>query len=550
MNMLKRITSLLLVSLLAACGGGGDAGTSPFNQNTNSGASATADLILTLSAAQISNTGSATTMVTVTAVDANRNAIEGVPVTLTADSDAVLSGNPAATSADGTLTAKLNIGSNRGNRLITVTANAGGISKTATLQVVGTTIASVLVPAVIAPSTAGQVQYHVVDQAGNPLSGQAVQIVATGLTPAEATGTTGANGDFTFAYTSPAATGSYQITANIAGKSDLQTLQVQTTSTVPAVTATITSASVSANPSVVAVNTVGSEANRSEIRTLFLGANNLPIANVRVRFDLNGDVNSIGGKFTTGSTTLFSDANGVVTTAYVPGTRSSPTNGVSVRACYGKSEADPALVNCTTSKVVTLTVTSEPLGVTIGTNEQIIVNELTYVKKFIVSVADSAGNAKPDVNLVVSLDLPNYRKGYYALVGSKWTKQGTANIDGDAVVCANEDTNRNGVLESGEDKNNDGQLWPRKPDVIVSLLQSKTGADGTAVLQITYAKDHGSWVDALITVSASGVAGSEGRASYLSAPVPVDAASIANAGADPAYKFSPYGRSTSCLNPN
>ena len=73
---------------------------------------------------------------------------------------------------------------------------------------------------------------------------------------------------------------------------------------------------------------------------------------------------------------------------------------------------------------MTLTVTSEPLGVTIGTNETIIVNELTYIKKFIVSVADSAGVAKPDVNVVVSLDLPNYRKGQYVIVGTAWDKNG------------------------------------------------------------------------------------------------------------------------------
>ena len=119
----------------------------------------------------------------------------------------------------------------------------------------------------------------------------------------------------------------------------------------------------------------------------------------------------------------------------------------------------------------------------------------------------------------------------------------------DAAVCLNEDTNRNGVLESGEDTNNDGQLWPRKPDVIVSLLQSKTGSDGTAILQILYAKDHGSWVDALITVSASGVAGSEGRATYMAAPVPVDAASINNIAASPAFQVSPYGIAASCTNP-
>ncbi|HEY4958838.1 MAG TPA: Ig-like domain-containing protein [Caldimonas sp.] len=557
-KLMKILITTLAVALTASCGGGGgNAGTSPFGSGSGTGTGTgtgtsgaeTADLIVTVDSPQLANTGSGLATVSVTAIDASRNTIAGVPVVISADGNAVLALSGSTTGADGTLSAKLTIGSDRGNRLITVTATAGGITKTATVQVVGTTISSVLVPAVIAPSTAGQVQYHVVDQAGNPMSDQTVQIVAPNLTPTEFAGTTGANGDFVFDYTSAAATGAYTITANIGGKTDIQTLQVQTTSTVPPVATTIASASVSANPSVVAVNLAGSQVNRSEIRALFLGSNNLPIPNVRVRFDLNGDVNSIGGAFTTGTTILYSDANGVVTTAYVPGARSSPTNGVTVRACYGTSDTDPNLVNCTTSKLVTLTITAEPLGVTIGTNELIVVNELTYVKKFIISVSDAAGVAKPDVNLVVSLDLPIYRKGSYGKNTTQWFKQGLLST-GDSAICANEDTNRNGVLESGEDKNGDGQLWPRKPDVIVSLLQSKTGADGTAVLQVTYAKDHGSWVDALITVSASGVSGTEGRASYLLAPVPVDAASLTNLTIAPAYVNSPYGTSASCLNPN
>ncbi len=552
-KLLKILIAFAVLGVTAGCGGSGpDAGTPLFGSggaSSPTGTAAAADLIITSSAAQLPNTGSATATVSVAAIDANRNTIAGVPVSVSADANAVVSVSGAVTATSGTVTATVSAGADKGNRLITVTATSGGISKSTTIQVVGTTITSVLVPAVIAPSTAGQVQYHVVDQAGNAMSGQDVQILAPSLNPSLQSGTTGPNGDFVFDYTSPSATGAYTVTANIAGKSDVQTLQVQTTSTVPPVTVTIASASVSANPSVVPVNVVGSQANRSEIRALFLGANNLPVPNVRVRFDLNGDVNSIGGTFTTGSTTLYSDANGVVTTAYVPGTRSSPTDGVTVRACYGTSDTDPNLINCVTSKLVTLTVTSDPLGVTIGTNELIVVNELTYVKKFIVSVADSAGVAKPDVNLVVSLDLPMYRKGLYSLGTAAWFKSGPLS-SGDSAICANEDVNRNGVLESGEDINGDGQLWPRKPDVIVSLLQSKTQADGTAELQITYAKDHGTWVDALITVSASGVGGTEGRATYLVAPVPVDAASLTNKAIAPAYAVSPYGVSSSCSNPN
>ncbi|MDP9045397.1 MAG: hypothetical protein M3O01_11405 [Pseudomonadota bacterium] len=556
MTFSKLIGALCLGALLASCGGGGgSAGTSPLGTGGTTGTgttttATTADLLLTVSAAQLPNTGSGSVTVTATAVDASRNTLTNVPVALSVDGTGVLSSvSSANTGANGTVTASLGTGSDPSNRVLTVTAVSGAITKTATVQVVGTTVSAVLVPAVVAPGAAGQVQYRVADQAGNKMEGQAVQVVATGLNPTQASGTTDATGAFVFSYTAPATVGSFSVLTTVAGVTNQQTVTVQPASTVPAASIAILAASVSANPSVVAVNAAGSTSNQSEIRALFLGANNTPIPNVRAHFDLDGDVNSIGGTFTTGSGTLYSDANGVVTTSYVPGSRSSPTDGVTVRVCYGSSDTDPNLVNCTTSVKTTLTVTSEPLGVTIGTNGVIIVNTLTYVKQFVISVSDAAGVAKADVNLVASIDLPFYRKGFYAVTGKSWTKQGALS-SGDAAICANEDTNRNGVLEAGEDVNNDGQLWPRKPDVTVSLLQSKTGSDGTAILQIQYAQDHGSWVDALITVSASGVAGSEGRATYLVAPVPVDAAAIANTAASPAFQMSPYGLASSCTNPH
>jgi hypothetical protein len=375
--------------------------------------------------------------------------------------------------------------------------------------------------------------------------GQAVSVSAPGLNPVSATGTTGANGDYTFSYIAPATAGSYKVATSIGGVTDEQTVTVQSVGTVGPVTASIESASVSANPSVVGVNTAGSTSNRSEIRALFLTTGNVPVKNVRVRFDLAGDPNSVGGSFSTGTATLYSDDNGIVTTAYIPGTRSSPTNGVTVRACYGVSDTDPNLVNCTTHATVQLTVVSEPLGVSIGTNELIVVSELSYTKRFLVTVADSAGNAKADVPLSVSLDLPQYRKGFYTLVGDAWVKSG-----GDLAICANEDGNRNGVLELGEDANGNSRLDPGRSDVTVQLLQSRTDAKGQAIVEITYAKSFGSWVDAWLTVAASGVSGTEGRATYVLAPVPVDAASIKNKDVPPAYLRSPYGIVGDCTSPN
>lgn len=551
MRMIKGMAAMLAGLVIAACGGGGgDAGTAPFGGGTpppDSGTASVADVILEVSKPNIANTGSDSVIVTATALDAARNTVPGARVQITADNDAIMTSPSTTTGADGKLQSTLSIGANRSNRVITVSAGAGSISKSATVQVFGATLTGTLVPAVIAPSVAGKVQYRLVDQAGNPMTNQPIQVVAPGLTPDNASGQTGTNGDFELTYTAPSSVGSFDVTATAGGATTTQTLQVQTANTIAPVPVgtTITSASVTANPSVVGTNASGTS-NRSDIRALFLTTGNVPVRDVRVRFDLAGDVNSIGGSFTTGTEILYSDTNGVATSAYVPAGRSSPTDGVTVRACYAKTDAElgtAAAPLCPNAVTTTLTVTSEPLGISIGTNEQIIVNELTYVKKFIVSVVDSAGVAKPDVNLVVSLDLKQYRKGFYVLSGDVWAKS----VD---FACANEDVNRNGVLEAGEDVNGSGRLDPGKSDVSVSLLQTKTRADGTAELQIQYAKSFGSWVDALITVAASGVSGTEGRATALVAPVPVDAASIKNKDVAPAYQVSPYGTVANCTVPN
>jgi len=541
MKSLKNLWVLCCVAALAACGGGGgSAGTPPFGGSD--GTSTVSDLVVTPSLTQIQNTTNASVTVTVTAVNSTRNAVADAPVVISADNSAIVVAGAATTDSNGQVTATVSIGASRSNRDITITATSGSISASTVVHVTGTTLTSTLVPAVVQPSAAAQVQYILKDASGSLMADVDITVTAAGLTPSSVTGKTGANGDFVFNYTAPATTGSYSINAVAGGDDDAQTLLVQPISTVPAVTATISSASVSANPSVVPVNTVGSSNNRSEIRALFLGSSNLPIPNVRVKFDLAGDANSIGGTFTTGTTTLYSDANGVVTTAYVPGTRSSPTDGVTIRACYGTTDTDPNLDTCTTFATTHLTVTSEALGVSIGTDGLIIDNDLSYIRRYLVSVADSSGAAKAGVDLAVSLDLVFYRKGAYT-TATVWTR-------GETAICANEDVNRNGVMDAGDDINNSLRLEPGKSDVLVSLMQSKTRDDGTAVVQIQYAKSFATWVDALITVSASGVSGTEGRATYFEAPVPAAADDIKEVDSRPAFYVSPYGVVGSCTDPN
>jgi hypothetical protein len=563
--MLKRLASVLLISLVAGCGGGGgSAGTTPLGSGSGStdgtGTGGTsqptaADLNLSLSASSVDNSGSKTVLATVTAVDAARNTVAAVPVIISVDNNAVAQVSGTATGTSGTLTATISIGADRANRLVTVTATSGSISRTASFQVTGAQLAATVIPATTTPgSTGNKVQYRLLDVNSAAMAGQPITVTAAGL--ADVSATTDSTGSFEYDYTAPQTTGNLDITATAGGTRAVSTVIVQAagSGSVPAAIGTVQSASISANPSVVSVNSATSS-NRSDVRALFLGTGNSPIKNVRVRFDLP-DPNNIGGTLSTQSNLVYTDANGVATTAYIPGARSSPTDGVIVKACY--STTDFSAPACPNSVTTTLTVISEALAVTIGTDNTISDGSggLTYVKKFVVLVVDSSGQAKADVQLSTSIDLLDYIKGYYDGPGA-WNRNSPSTahpipvagaIGFTGSTCPNEDLNRNGVLETingvSEDINQNGQLDPRKSDVAISFVGSNvTGSNGTAVLQIEYPKNVATWLDYKILVSASGVSGTEGRSSWFGR-LGADAGSF-TATNPPAFVVSPYGISAS-----
>lgn len=548
---LRAAAVLCAAAFLAACGGESQpAADPPFGGQVRDDGSSTgstptaADLTLTLTvngvaATSIPNDGSSKITATVTAVDSNRNVLADIPVTISVDANATAAVSGTATDSLGVVTADVGIGADHSNRTVTVTASSGGLTRTATFQVVGAALVGTPLPATVTPGGAGKVDFVLkdVNQAG--MSGQ--QIVVTGADGSSVTGTTDSNGKYSYAYTAPSSLGTLNISAAAGGVSTTVSVLVQTagSSSIPAASITVQSASVSASPSVVAVNT-SSTTNQSQIRALFVGANNTAVKNVRVRFDLNGDSNGVGGSFTTGTDLVYSDANGVATSAYEPGSRFSPTNGVTVRACWDYN--DFVAGSCPNSATTTLTVVADTLSVTIGTNALIEVGSsgLDYVKKFLVQVNDSAGKAKAGVQISPSIDLLQYYKGGWT-PGKPWTKTVTA-------TCDNEDLNRNGVLQvysngAVEDADGTGALEPRKADVAISFVgATTTDENGQVVLKINYPQSVASWLKFSIQVAASGVAGTEGRTSYVGVlPVPADA--IADAAVSPAFALSPYGQS-------
>ena len=223
---------------------------------------------------------------------------------------------------------------------------------------------------------------------------------------------------------------------------------------------------------------------------------------------------------------------------------------------------------------------------TVGTNELIKSGPLTYIKEFVVLVVDAAGQAKSDVLITPSIDLTDYYKGFYTRPTDTWVQtltlpdteryswvDATAGVPGawvrstvgvtGAGRCPNEDINRNAVREAsaydarltapalparGEDLNWNGDLDPRKADVAIRMVGSpRTDAGGLAVLQIEYPRNLGSWIDFVITVTASGITGTEVRAKFSGRlPVPVEAL---KAEGSPAFAISPYGTSAICTDP-
>ena len=555
------------------------------------------DLSLTLSSNQLSNSGSSTITATITAVDVNRNALSGIPVTVSVGSNAVATVSGTQTNAQGIVTAQVGIGSDRTNRSITVNATSGAVTKSATFIVRGAKLTASFSPLITAGSGVDQpITYLLQDDNSSPMAGQTISVSGNSGLPTRS-GVTDVNGRFSYLYPTPpdATTNTLTVLASAAGSDTSSRISVQAAgSALPNATSVPTSASLTPTPSVVPVNAVSSDTNQVELRALFLSANNVPVQNVRVRFALDPANASDGLVSQGGQADVYSDSTGVARATFRPGARSSPTNGVTVTASWRVCDFSvPVTPACPAAQTISsnLTIASEALSVNIRTNNLVKTGTagLTYIKEYVAMVVDAAGQAKPDVLITPSVDLTGYYKGYYFWSGTVWQRVGTLAtsenwtwVPGGQTwqrgatptpqpVCPNEDVNRNGVREAPaypwtgapasdpalpanlsarqEDLNWNGDLDPRKSDVAIKMVGSpRTDANGLAVLQIEYGQNLASWVDFAITVTASGVAGTEARARFVgnlygAGNLPFPSTAVTNRDIPPAFVVSPYGRS-------
>jgi hypothetical protein len=565
MGYVKYLGALAVAGSLVSCGGGGSPGLPPVTTAPGTGTGTNppvatvptaTDLIVTVDKASLSNTGSDKAVLTATAVDGSRNTVGGAPVMVTVDSNAVFSKSTGdATGTDGTFAGSISIGSDKANRLIRYTVTSGTIVKTGAVSVSGISMTSASVPFVPQPGQATTFSVKVKDASGNGVAGTSV--VVAGVPGATLPATqTDASGSAAFSFTAPSSDGVYPLSIQGAGVTSSYDLKVVSpgAGSIPLAVGPISGASAIANPVVVASNTAGSTTNQSEVRVLFLTTANSPLPNMRVRFSVVSTALP-GESLSTGSTLVYSDASGTAKTSYIAGTTGSPTDGVVIKACY--DTADFSASACPNSVTTKLTVTANPVNVTIGTDNKIqkTASGISYIKQFEIQVVNSAGQAVKDVPLSAVVDVRGYWKS------AKWSVAPTASEIDYALAddstppkpkpgsehkwCPNEDLNRNGVLDAlpapGEDVNHDGVLTPRQADVAIAFPSgSKTDANGLAQIQLQYPQNVAGWELVKITVTA-GVSGSEGAATYSYVLTPEEG-DVANG----SFLTPPYGSSDKC----
>ena len=298
------------------------------------------------------------------------------------------------------------------------------------------------------------------------------------------------------------------------------------------VAATPTQLDVQANPFTVGIT------QSSTITAVARDANNNLVAGKTIVFGLSDPT---GGSLSVGS--AVTDSQGRASTVYNASTTTSASNGVRVTATVqGTSVTDS----------VDLTVAGSPLFLAFGTGNQIeeVNNDTQYKLNYVVQVTDSTGGGVAGVNVSLSALSWDYIKGIRVAGATTWGTQSST-----PLPCTNEDrllataqTDFNGILDTGEDANNNGRLESGNIATIVPG-SGVTDANGFLQFSIYYPQEYAYYLS-IVLRARTAVQGTEfTRQSlpFLLAGVSTDFNNITIA---PPGMTSPFGTANSCSNPN
>jgi hypothetical protein len=231
----RSCASLILataMAVLAGCGSGQAIPTVPLSTATPSSGPVAATIQLLASSTQMASSGATTVDLTAIVLDATKQAISGKTVVFStgAVTETAYVDNFSASGvsdSNGKVTAKLNLGSNKANRTITISATADSAIGTNSVDVTGTTI-TISGSSSLAFNASTTLTFSVKDSAGAPVQGVTVSVTSKNantivLTPAA--GATNSSGQVTALVTATTA-GNDVITATAAGASATQALTI------------------------------------------------------------------------------------------------------------------------------------------------------------------------------------------------------------------------------------------------------------------------------------------------------------------------------------
>jgi hypothetical protein len=612
MNKLKYLAFLIAALVLAACGentlsGGTGAGPGP-------GGAAVAGVTVLASSPSLPSDSGQTLTIQAIVRDTNNLAMDGVTVIMSSNSGTLTVTNPV-TDQSGIVTALLNGGGDPTPRSITVTADAQGVTGSVSVDVTGTDI-SITGPSSLPQGGTEFYTVVLLDAAGNGIGGATVDVSsANGNTLAAAVLTTDASGQARVQVTATApgadtltatalgisattdvdvSSDSFVLTAPVAGdrivlntaspvsvswtdagvpqagqtitfSSTRGTLSSPTALTDAAGVATVSISSTNAGPAQISATngnntstsvdvqfiadtpaSIDVQANpftvgpgeQSQITAVVRDAAGNLVTGATVSFDLQ-DVT--GGQLSVASANT--NLQGRAQTSYTASQTTSANNGVVITG---------TVQGTAISDSVALTVAQREVFISIGTGNSIFEpNTAQYRVEFAVQITDSQGNGVEGVTVQVGVLSDAYYKGFwfYDSVAGGWFQNVTAG------PCADEDTNRNGVLDvfpnvpMDEDINLSGRI--EAGNIATAVAQSSgngtftTDAAGFGIIDVIYPQDHARWVAVTLEAQTS-VQGTE-FASASSFILTINGEDVDDENESPPGVISPYGQSGSCL---
>lgn len=485
------------------------------------------------------NLNTSTDMV-VKLVDSSGNALVGKPVTFSAQVNPLTvkggAASPALTDNNGQLVLSYNARSGTSDT-VSIKAQGDSVVLPVTINAANFTINAVTGGNVVLTSLATNTCYAITvhsDVAGTPQTGNVRFNTSRGAIYADAGCATpllaplALTGGNAIAYVQAAGAGLTSLTA----RNESTGVSVQADVEFFAPLTPQASIFLQADPAVIGANTTGSTAQRSTLRAVVrdgTAQNNL-VKNAQVSFTIQIDASS--GSLSSPSV-VTTDSDGMATVSYIAGQATTGVDGVIVQAkLQGVSS------NSATAK---LTVTRKSLFISAGSGNVLDgADTSTYRKIYTVFVTDATGNPVPDVIITAAAWPRYYYKGtlQFSTAATSW-------IVAQHVECKNEDQDRDGMLDAGEDVNGNGYLDPGIP--LNLSTGGKTDSSGTTTVTLTYPRDRANWLDVELTIRGNS-SGTE--ATYVGYTLlPGLSSDFNRVDVSPPGVNSPYGQANVCSNP-